>query len=79
MKAVIEDELKKAGLQTIPASILKVIQLFETKNSRHSTMIVGRTGSGKTVAWKVLQATLSRLKREGDDSFNLVKVSDIFP
>ena len=75
MKAVIEDELKKAGYQTIPSSVLKVIQLFETKNSRHSVMIVGKTGSGKTVSWKVLQSTMSRLKKEGDDNFNLVKVS----
>ena len=74
MKSVIESELVKAGLQAIPSASLKVIQLYETKNSRHSVMIVGKTNSGKTVSWKILQATLSRLKKEGDDSYNLVKV-----
>lgn len=74
MKKVIESELRDNGYQTIPSAILKVIQLYETKNSRHSVMIVGKTGSGKTVTWQILQSTLSRMKKEGDDSFNLVKV-----
>lgn len=74
MKKVIESELRDNGYQTIPSAILKVIQLYETKNSRHSVMIVGKTGSAKTVTWQILQSTLSRMKKEGDDSFNLVKV-----
>jgi len=55
--------------------VTKVIQLYETKNSRHSTMIVGSTLSGKTVTWKVLQATLSRLSRDtSEQGFVAVKV-----
>ncbi|XP_074979886.1 dynein axonemal heavy chain 2 isoform X4 [Caretta caretta] len=73
LKEAIEQELKGMGLQVTPFTITKVIQLYETKNSRHSTMIVGNTGSGKTVTWRTLQATMSALCRSGDTSYNLVR------
>ena len=47
-KVVIEQELAKANYQVTEMAVKKVIQLYETKNSRHSTMIVGTTNSG----WK---------------------------
>ena len=37
-------------------------------------MLVGQTGSGKSVCWKILQASMTRLKRDGDSSFNIVRV-----
>ena len=64
MKAAIEAELAIANLQSNENTILKIIQLYETKNSRHATMIVGQSGSGKTVTWQMLQKTLTRLKKE---------------
>ncbi|XP_043393066.1 dynein axonemal heavy chain 2 isoform X2 [Chelonia mydas] len=73
LKEAIEQELKGMGLQVTPFTITKVIQLYETKNSRHSTMIVGNTGSGKTVTWRTLQATMSALCRSGDTAYNLVR------
>ena len=75
MKNAIIAELKNLDLQPIPATVTKVIQLYETKNSRHSTMIVGSTMTGKSVCWKVLQATLTRLNKEGTDpNAQVVKV-----
>ena len=74
MKQAIQTELKERNLQQLPETVTKVIQLYETKNSRHSTMIVGTTLSGKTVTWRVLQATLGRLCKEGEAGFSLVKV-----
>lgn len=62
------------GLQSTPFTLTKVIQLYETKNSRHSTMIVGGTGSGKTTSWRTLQASLSSLCCAGEPNFNLVRV-----
>lgn len=62
------------GLQVTPFTLTKVIQLYETKNSRHSTMIVGCTGSGKTASWRILQSSLSSLCRAGDPNFNIVRV-----
>ncbi|KAL7983007.1 hypothetical protein Chor_013613 [Crotalus horridus] len=79
LKEVLEGELREMGLQTIPFTIMKVIQLFETKNSRHSSMIVGNTGSGKTVTWRALQATLCSLHRAGDAAFNLVREYPLNP
>ena len=38
-------------------------------------MLVGQTGSGKSVCWKILQASMTQLKRDGDSSFNIVRVS----
>ena len=76
MKTAITNELKVAGLQAIPATITKIIQLYETKNSRHSTMIVGNSLTGKSVSWKVLQATLTRLNKEGDPNALVVKVTN---
>jgi dynein heavy chain len=62
------------GLQVTPFTLTKVLQLYETKNSRHSTMIVGGTGSAKTTSWRILQATLTSLCRAGDPNFNIVRV-----
>ena len=67
MYAAIKVELKLDGLQAASITLLKVIQLFETKNSRHSTMIVGETGSGKSTVWRILQRSLTRLHKEQDE------------
>ena len=75
MKAAIEKELQIANLQNIDITVTKIIQLYETKNSRHAVMIVGQTGSGKTVTWNMLRNTLTRLKKENKGSqYNIVKV-----
>ncbi|XP_031567025.1 dynein heavy chain 2, axonemal-like, partial [Actinia tenebrosa] len=79
LRSAIEKELKEAGLQVTPSSLLKVIQLYETKNSRHSTMIVGQTGSGKSVCWKILQSAMTRLKRDGESGYNVVREFPINP
>ncbi|XP_042320298.1 dynein axonemal heavy chain 2-like [Sceloporus undulatus] len=79
IKEVLEQELRKMGLQVIPFTITKVIQLYETKNSRHSSMIVGNTGSGKTVTWRALQATLCSLHKSGDPTGNIVREFPLNP
>ena len=75
MKQAIAAELTEAGLQNVNHTMTKVIQLYETKNSRHSTMIVGATQSGKTVSWKILQNALTRLNKAGDPNYQAVKVN----
>lgn len=75
MKIAIEKEIKLAGLQNIDITVTKIIQLFETKNSRHSVMIVGLSGSGKSVSWKMLRNALTRLRKENKGSqYQAVKV-----
>lgn len=74
LRETIEQEIHDMGLQSTLFTLTKVIQLYETKNSRHSTMIVGCTGSGKTTSWRVLQSSLSNLCRAGEPNFNIVRV-----
>lgn len=74
LQETVEQEIRDMGLQSTPFTLTKVFQLYETKNSRHSTMIVGCTGSGKTASWRILQASLSSLCRAGDPNFNIVRV-----
>ena len=66
--------MAEVGLQSIAHTMSKVIQLYETKSSRHSVMIVGQTLSGKTVSWRVLMAVMTRLAKEGDQNYQIVKV-----
>ena len=41
-------------------------------------MIVGKTGSGKSVSWQMLQLALSTMKKDGIQGYNLVKVKLLF-
>ena len=75
MQMAIEKELRLANLQVTDMTITKIIQLYETKNSRHAVMIVGHTGSGKSVTWTMLRNTLTRLKKENKGpQYQIVKV-----
>ena len=70
--------MQESQLQTTPHILTKVIQLYETKNSRHSVMIVGQSGSGKSVTWHALQAAMTRLKKKNVPGYNIVKVVNQF-
>lgn len=65
--------------QIVPEFVTKIIQVFDCKVARHGNMIVGRTGSGKSEAWKCLQRALGRLRKEepDDDRFQKVSVRSI--
>lgn len=54
----IKAELLTANLQDIPNSIAKVLNLYETMSTRHSVMIVGASGTAKSVTWTILQKSL---------------------
>ena len=69
----VESEMKKAGLQPKKEQILKVIQLFDSKNTRHGNMLVGSTMSGKSTCWKILKNTLNTLNKENSQKYPLVK------
>ncbi|XP_029311197.1 LOW QUALITY PROTEIN: dynein heavy chain 2, axonemal [Cottoperca gobio] len=73
LKEAIEVELRQSGLQVTPFAVTKVIQLYETKNSRHSSMLVGKTGSAKSVTWRTLQKALTSLHHKGVAGFELVQ------
>jgi dynein heavy chain, axonemal len=65
----------------VPEFVTKIIQIFDCKVARHGNMIVGRTGSGKTEAWKCLQRAQARLKKEepDDERYQKVNVHTINP
>ncbi|XP_046574741.1 LOW QUALITY PROTEIN: dynein axonemal heavy chain 2-like [Haliotis rubra] len=73
LKKAITAELKEHSLQVNEHTITKIIQLYETKTSRHAVMIVGSTQAGKTVYWKILQSSMTRLNKEGDTGYQQVK------
>ncbi|MEQ2171619.1 hypothetical protein GOODEAATRI_012705 [Goodea atripinnis] len=66
-------ELRRSCLQVTPFTVTKVIQLYETKNSLHSSMLVGKTGSAKSVTWRTLQQALTALNQKGEPGFNQVQ------
>lgn len=49
------------------------------QNSRHSSILLGDTNTAKTVSWKMLAATLSRLHREKVPGFENVQVYPMNP
>ncbi|CAL7938030.1 unnamed protein product [Xylocopa violacea] len=63
----------------IPLILTKVIQLYETMNSRHSTMIVGESNTAKTVTWMVLQNTMTAMRNNKKPGFAAVYVYPINP
>ncbi|KAM9425745.1 dynein axonemal heavy chain 2 [Pholidichthys leucotaenia] len=73
LKEATKAELLQSGLQVTTFTMTKVIQLYETKNSRHSTMLVGKTGSGKSVTWRMLQKALTALHHNGEPGFQVVQ------
>lgn len=75
----IEEEFAAAKLQPHPELVKKIIQLYETKSTRHGVMVVGQSGSGKSTCWKILQQALTRLKKQGSATHNLVKTYVLNP
>ena len=43
-------------------SFLQVLQLYQISNLNHGLMMVGPSGSGKSMAWKSLLKALERLE-----------------
>ncbi|PHJ24428.1 dynein heavy chain family protein, partial [Cystoisospora suis] len=61
LKAAIEEEYTAKGYRSkytdlFELQVDKTVQLYDTMNTRHSTMIVGPTGGGKTVIIQTLAA-----------------------
>ncbi|KAG5894356.1 hypothetical protein JTB14_031917 [Gonioctena quinquepunctata] len=75
----IMEYMEENNLQPIPIALTKVIQLFETKNSRHAVMILGKTCTAKSVTWKILQGAMIKLKQANKPGFNKVQVFALNP
>ena len=75
----VERQLKAQQLTATPTLMEKVVQLYETKLTRHGIMLVGAAQTGKTCAWKTLAATLSALAERGVEGVHAVEVSVLNP
>jgi len=56
---IIKEAMTKLNLQHIDKFIEKILQLYETINSRHGLMIVGNTLTGKSTLYKTLASSLN--------------------
>jgi len=74
LRAAIEADIRSQNLVPVPAFVNKVIEIFDCKLARHGNMIVGKTGAGKSSAWKCLQRTLSTLSAVHPDEEHYQKV-----
>ena len=44
--------------------VVKIMQLYESKATRHGNMLVGLTQSGKTTCWEILKDACNALNAE---------------
>ncbi|KAJ2950232.1 hypothetical protein O0L34_g11594 [Tuta absoluta] len=79
LETAISAEMRIVGLQPTKAALLKVIQTYETKNSRHSSILLGDTNTAKTVSWKMLANTYGRLCNEKVVGFVNVQTYPVNP
>ena len=81
LQKAVERQLVLAGMQPVPTYVSKIIQLFETMLVRHGVMVVGLTLTGKTTCTETLAASLTQLKRDGDESpkYEVVKMHKLNP
>lgn len=63
LQMAIEDCLIQRNMQLNENLIVKCMQLYESKVTRHGNMLVGLTQSGKTSCWQILQEALNLLDK----------------
>ncbi|XP_030875567.1 dynein heavy chain 10, axonemal [Leptonychotes weddellii] len=57
----VERVLEEGGYVVLPVQVDKVVQMFETMLTRHTTMVVGPTGGGKSVVINALCQAQTKL------------------
>ncbi|XP_058137242.1 dynein axonemal heavy chain 10 [Dasypus novemcinctus] len=57
----VEQVLEENGYVVLPVQVDKVVQMFETMLTRHTTMVVGPTGGGKSVVINALCQAQTKL------------------
>ena len=64
LQIAIEESLMKRNLQLNENLVVKIMQLYESKVTRHGNMLVGLTMSGKSKCWEILQDAMNQLNAE---------------
>lgn len=70
LQNAIEHQLSINKYQVVGSFVKKIIQLYETMSVRHGVMLVGSTGTGKTVSYQILKKALTELHKKERDSKN---------
>lgn len=63
IKKKVEDVLKQNSLCASESQVGKIIQFHEMINTYHNVILLGKSGSGKTVTWKTLKDVYSVLDK----------------
>lgn len=71
----IKRTMLKNNLQPTDSAVLKIVQLYEIKTYRSSVIMIGNSGTAKSITWKTLRDTLILLNSEQISSFESVVVS----
>merc|ERR1719191_768781 len=66
------DECGSLSIQPLEWFLVKVIQLLDTLKVRHGMMLVGPTGGGKTMNYRLLQKSMTELCKAGDQMYQKV-------
>jgi len=75
----VEDAMKDAGLQIHDPLVTKVIQLYDSIQTRHGNMLVGSTLAGKSTSWKILEKAMNALHKEQTGKWPGVKTFILNP
>lgn len=62
LKNAIHDIAKERNLVVNETWMTKILQLYQIQGIHHGVMMVGNSGSGKSVAWKLLLRALQRVE-----------------
>ena len=72
-------EVKAAGLIVKDEQIKKMVQLYDSKNTRHGNMLVGTSQSGKSTCWKILKNAMNTLNKTEPKLFPAVRHEVVNP
>jgi dynein heavy chain len=56
-----------------------MVQLYDSKNTRHGNMLVGTSMSGKSTCWKILKNTMNNLNKTMPEKFPAVRYEVLNP
>ncbi|XP_014244414.1 dynein heavy chain 2, axonemal isoform X2 [Cimex lectularius] len=79
LQAAIKEICQAQNKQMPDVFLNKIIQLYETKESRHSVMIVGAAGAAKSTVWKTLRDSMCLLKKKNVPGFEMAREYVINP
>lgn len=75
----LEAEIKTAGLIVKEEQVKKMVQLYDSKNTRHGNMLVGTSMSGKSTCWNILKNAMNTLNKTMPEKFLAVKYEVLNP